>query len=693
MKKAYLFIALFVFGMVAAHAQVDRTKRPEAAPARTPAIGSYKMFELKNGLKVFVVENHKLPSVSMSLIIDRDPIVEGEKAGYVSMAGDMIGRGTTTRTKEKLNEEVDFIGARLNSSATGISVNGLSKYTEKLVELMADVALNPSMPQDEFDKAKEQFLSGIEAGKDDAGEIMSNVYGALTYGKTHPYGEIITEETVNAISLEDCKNYHNTYFKPNVAYLAIIGDVKYKKVKKLITKYFGEWQAANVPTFNYELPSGNATTSVAFVDRPASVQSVIRIGNPMVLHPGDADIDALRVMNQILGGGSSGRLYMNLRESKGYTYGAYSTWSTDELVSSFYAYAQVRNEVTDSAVQAFLDELNRMRDGMVTEEEMQLAKASISGSFGRSLEQPGTLASFALNVARYGLPADYYQNYLTRLEAVTAADIQRVAKKYIAADKLLITVVGKGQEVAPTLNQFGEIEYYDIYANPTEAPSFLTMPEGVTAQDVINNYLTAIGGKEAIAKINAYQMTMKGEMAGLPAPLTLTVAKKVPGSYVEIQEIPGMFKQARSYVNGKGTMQSPQGNMPITDEAVLADLKRMCDYIMAESGYFENGYTAALEGITILNNKKVYQLLVTDSNGDETREYYDVQTGLKVREETTQDTPNGPFTVGTDIIEYRTIDGVQYPSVIIQDLGPQQKINITLLDVKTNKAVDNSLFK
>jgi len=692
MKKTILFIQLFLFSVFAIQAQVDRTKRPESGAARAPEIGTYEMFELQNGLKVFVVENHKLPRVNMSLIIDRDPIVEGSKAGYVQMAGDMIGRGTTNRTKEELDKEVDFIGARLNSSSTSVSANGLSKYTEKLVELMADVALHPSMTQEEFDKAQEQFLSGIEAGKDEPSEIMSNVFGALTYGKDHPYGEMITEETVKAITLDDCKAYHQTYFKPNVAYLAIVGDVKLKTMKKLIKKYFGEWESAEVPSFTYDLPMGNKKTSVAFVDRQASVQSVIRIGNPIVLHPGEADVDAMRVMSQILGGGSSGRLYNNLREDKGYTYGAYSTWSTDKLVSAFYVFAQVRNEVTDSAVQEFLFELNRMRTGEVTAEELQLAKASISGSFGRSLEQPGTIAGFAINTALYNLPADYYQNYLKRLDAVTPEDIKRVANKYIAADKLLITIVGKGQEVAPTLERFGDIAYYDIYANPTEAPSFLTMPEGVTAADVVNGYIMAIGGKEKIAKLNAYQMSMKAEMAGLPAPISLTVAKKVPGYYVEIQEIPNMFMQKRLYANGKGTSVGPQGAGEITDEDELMELKQESAVIMEELDYLGEGYTVVLEGVNKLNGKSVYQLLVTEPNGDETREYYDVETGLKVRQENEMDTPQGPVTVGTEILSYKEFDGIKYPEVMMQDLG-QQKLKVTLLEVKTNKDVSMDVFK
>lgn len=692
MKKSLIFLQLFLFAAFATFAQVDRTKRPEAGPARAPEIGKYEMFELKNGIKVFVVENHKLPRISMSLMLDRDPMFEGAKAGYVQMAGDLLGRGTTTRTKDQLDEEVDFMGANLSTSATSISASGLSKYTEKLIEIMADVAMHPAFTQEEFDKAKEQFLSGIESEKDDAGSIMNNVFSALIYGNTHPYGEIITKETVESITLEDCKNYYNTYFKPNITYIAVVGDVKTKSVKKLFKKYLEGWKAGEITPATYPLPASIEKNVVAFVDRPSSVQSVIRIGNPIVLKPGDADIDALRVMNVILGGGSMGRLYNNLREGHGYTYGAYSTFGTDELVSSLYSYAQVRNEVTDSAVYQFLFELDKMRTTAATEAEIAQAKASIMGSFGRSLEQPGTIASFALNTALYGLPADYYQNYLKRIEAVTAADIQRVAQKYIAGDKLLITVVGKGQEVAPSLEQFGEVMYYDMYANPSDAPSFLTMPVGVTAQNVIDNYIKAIGGKEKLMKITAQEIIMEGNMAGLPAPLVITEAIKVPGYYAEIQEIPGMFSQKTIYAKGKAFNQGPQGKADITEADELANYKRKSDLIVSELGYFTEGYTVTLEGQNKLNGKDVYQLLIVDPSGAKSREFYDVATGLKTGSETEQETPQGPITIVATISDYKDFGGIKYASMIVQEVSGQ-KITMTLQNVKTNKDVSMDLFK
>jgi predicted Zn-dependent peptidase len=693
MKKIFITLHLVLITAIAAIAQVDRTKAPEAGPARQPVLGKYEMFTLKNGLKVFVVEDHKLPRVSFSLILNIDPIVEGEKAGYISMAGDLLGRGTTTRTKAQLDEEVDFMGASLSTSATNVSASGLSKYADKLVSIMADVVLNPSMPEDEFNKAKEQLLSGLAANKDDASAIMSNVYGALIYGKMHPYGELVTEETVNTFTLDDCKAYHKTYFKPNVAYLAIVGDISLKDAKKLVTKYFGSWVMGEVPSFQYPLPQTVNKTTVAFVDRPASVQSVIQIGNPIVLKPGDADIDAMRVMNQILGGGMNGRLFLNLRETNAFTYGAYSNYGTDKLVSNFNASASVRNEVSDSAIQEFLIELDRIRTTEVTDEELRLAKAGIAGSFGRALESPNTMAGYALNTAIYGLPADYYQNYLKRLEAVTKADIIRVAQKYIATDKLLITVVGRGQDVAPMLEAFGEVKYYDIYANPTSAPSFLTMPEGVTAETVVNNYLKAIGGAEKISKLTAVQLVYDATIEGVPYPVKITSAVKVPGSTVTLQEVPGMFSQKSVYANGKGFQKGMQANGPIEDEKELMDLKARAAFAVSEMGYLvpTSGYKVVFDGQTKTNGKPVYQLTVTTPSGKVSTELYDVESGLKISELTTEGEGDQLVQINSTIESYKEVGGIRWPDATSVNAGGQ-KITTKLADVKLNKDVDSTLF-
>ncbi|MEQ9591427.1 MAG: pitrilysin family protein, partial [Cyclobacteriaceae bacterium] len=359
-------------------------------------IGEYESFTLKNGLQVFVVENHKLPRVQFSIQLKHGPIWEGEKVGYISIAGNLIGTGTTSRSKAQLDEEVDFIGASLSTSASSVYASSLTKHSDKLLELMTDVLFNPSFDEGELEKLKTQSISGITAGQDDPNTIASNVRGILLYGKDHPYGEVATVESVKSVTLEDCKSYYQKYFKPNNAYFVIVGDVTIKQAKSIANKNFSKWTSGEVEKLDYTNPTAPEKTFVALIDRPSSVQSIINVTYPVNLEIGSPDVIKARVMNYILGGNFSSRLNQNLREKHAYTYGAGSSLRSDELIGSFNANASVRNEVTDSAVHEIMYELRRIVDESVSESELAAAKASIAGAFGRSLEQPQTIASFAV---------------------------------------------------------------------------------------------------------------------------------------------------------------------------------------------------------------------------------------------------------------------------------------------------------
>ena len=237
-------------------------------------------------LKVFVVENHKLPRVAFSLQLDIDPIKEGDKAGISEIAGDMLAKGTKNRTKDDLNFAIDFIGASFFTSSTSVFGASLKKHQNTLLEIMADVIKNPDFKEEELKKLKTQYISNVQTQKDDPDAIASNVRRVLLYGKDHPYGEIVREETIENITLDDAVNYYSTYFKPNVAYLAVVGDINVKEAKTLVEKYFGDWKKGEVPQHKYDFPERPKSTHVAFVNKPGAVQSVIAVFNPIELKPG-----------------------------------------------------------------------------------------------------------------------------------------------------------------------------------------------------------------------------------------------------------------------------------------------------------------------------------------------------------------------------------------------------------------------
>ncbi|NQX99480.1 MAG: insulinase family protein, partial [Flavobacteriales bacterium] len=324
--------------------KLDRSKRPVAGAAPEIKLGKIESFTLANGLKVFVVENHKLPKVAYSLTLDVDPVMEGDMAGYISTTGELLGRGTTNRTKQKIDEEIDFIGATLSTRAGGAYGSSLKKHQDKLLAIMSDVIMNAKFTQEELDKIKKQTISGLASAKDNPDAIATNVKSVLLYGNKHPYGEITTGKTVEKITLEKCKEYYTTYFRPNVSYMAVVGDITVEEAKKNVEKYFGSWKKGDVPTHKYRTPQAPAKTTVAFVHKEGSTQSVINITYPINLKHNSPDVIKAKIMNSILGGSATARLFMNLREGHGFTYGAYSRIRASQLVGNFNANAKVRNE-------------------------------------------------------------------------------------------------------------------------------------------------------------------------------------------------------------------------------------------------------------------------------------------------------------------------------------------------------------
>ena len=664
-KLLYSIIGLFTAVTLTAQVTIDRTTAPEPAPARSIELGSAAQFELKNGLKVFVVENHKLPRISMSLILDRDPIVEGAKAGYVSIAGDMIGAGTTSRTKAVLDEEVDFMGANFGTSASSIRVGGLSKYTDQLVDILSDVLLNPTFPQEEFDKLKAQMLSGLQANADDPDAISGNLRGATIYGLEHPFGEVMTEASVEAITVEDCKSYFDAYFRPNIAYMVIIGDITAKDAQKKLKKALKKWAPADVPNHEYAKTEVPTAQRVVMVDKPSAVQSVVWLGNVIDLPHGHADIEPLRVANQILGGGMSGRLFTNLREDKAFTYGAYSNFGVSELNATFGASAKVRNEVTDSAITEFLNEIGRMRKEAVSADDLIAAKASLSGSFGRSLESPASAANFALNIARYELPADYYNNYLARLDAVTAEDVLRVSNQYMDADHLTITVVGKAQDVAGKLSAFGAVEYFDANGASTDAPTFLFTPEGVTKEAVVSAFFNAIGGAEAFQNIKELEQEMSLVAPGMPGAVSMYSKKIVPSYYVTEQSMQGMTLMKVEYKDGEANSSGMRGNATLEGDE-LASTAEEAKYVISELAWLDDMSTITFDGQTLMAGKDVYQI----TDGDAVH-YFDVATGLLHMSTETTEGPEGDVTVTTVYDSWQEVNGLTFVKSISQSAGPQ----------------------
>lgn len=663
MKKISIYILFVLFSFSTVYAQVDRSKYPTPGAAPSLNIGAAETFTLDNGMKVFVVENHKLPRVTFSLVLDRDPILEGDKAGLTSMVGELMRSGTKKQNKDGLDKAIDQIGASISITSTSANASSLSKHTEKLLDLFSDILFNPSFPAAELDKIKKQFTSSLAAEKDDPNSISANVTNAVVYGKNHPYGEKETEATIERVTVADIQNYYTTYFKPNIAYLAIVGDITKKEAEKLVKAHFGNWKKGSVPTHVWPAVQGPDVNKVILVDRPSSVQSVINVAYPVDLQYNSPDRIPATLLAYILGGGSSSRLFLNLREAKGYTYGAYSSISPGKLVGEFSANASVRTEVTDSAAYQIYNEMNRLDQHTITDEELAAAKAYLTGSFGRSLESPSTLASFALNAEIQKLPKDYYKNYLKNLDAVSIAQLNELSPKYIEPKQSYLVIVGNAAEFSDQLAQFGEVINYtadgDI-AVKKEADA------NVTAVKVIERYLEAIGGRAKISTINTLKQKASGEIQGMQISQVVQVDRQ-QGKALQLSFM-GTQVVSRMSITKDKVIATSMGQEQEVPDAMAEALKTILE-IVPEMSFGGNNTSLTLDGISQVNGEEAYKVIV-EQGGVKSNDYFSVATGLKLKSESA-------ISGEISYLDYKDYGGVKIPSVLSVN-SPQMPVTLKM---------------
>ncbi|MBV6510906.1 MAG: hypothetical protein FMNOHCHN_00384 [Ignavibacteriaceae bacterium] len=683
-KLLYIFIVL----SIALYPQVDRTKPPVPGPAPEIKIGSYEKFELKNGLKVFVVKNDKLPVISVSLSLDIDPILEKDKTGYISAAGMLLRTGTKNRSKDRLDEEIDKIGATISTSSGGVYGYALKKHAETLFDLISDITINANFTQQELAKIKQMMQSNLAASLEEPDAIADRVMKKLYYGEGHPYAEYETAESVDKFTLDDCKSFYETYFRPQTGYMAIVGDITLAEAKKLAEKYFAQWQKKDVPKHTYKAPEPPKSPVIAIVNRDNAVQTNILVGHPVQLSMNSPDVIKARVTNTILGGGTF-RLFLNLREKNGWTYGAYSSLNNDRLVGSFAASANVRNEVTDSAITEILNEMKRIGKEPVPEKELQMVKNYISGSFAISLESPQTVANFAINTERYKLSKDYFRNYLKSVAAVKPADISAAAKKYILADRSYIILVGKADEILEKVQKFSTapVLFYDELGNRIEK----TKPAGdeavLTGEDIIRKYIQAIGGADNIMKVQDKTVMMQAKIQNYD--ISAVIYQKVPDKMLQKFTFAGM-DQVIVYDGEKAFQKSMMGEEELTGdnlemmqfEAGLHNILRLNDL----------GVTIENKGLDKAGGKDAWKIEIKMKGGAVIRHFYDKETGLRLREERTVDSPQGKITQSTDLSDYKEVNGVLYPHLMKQNAGGMT-LELKITAIQVNAGIADSVFK
>ena len=429
---------------------------PKADPRLT--LPQVQRHRLSNGLEVVLVEHHELPVVTMNLVVKSGSAADPQnRAGLASLTADLLDEGTKKRSALEISNALTDIGARLGTAAdwdsNSTSITTLTRHLDRALDIYADVVTNPALDDDELKRARARRLNIVKQQRDDAGAIASVVYASILYGRNHPYGHpaIGDEDSLKEIKAGDVRSFYETFYRPNNATLIVVGDVKSATLLPQLERAFAGWQRADVPTIAIPGAPGRGEAGLYIVDRPGSAQSVISIGQVGVARS-TPDYFPLLVLNTMLGGQFVSRVNLNLREDKGYTYGARTSFDYRRGAGPFAATAGVFTNVTKESVAEFMKELRGVRGEIpITAKELEFSKQAIIRGYPRGFETPGQIANRLGDVVLYGLPDDYFNNYIQRVRAVTLADVQRVANRYLDPSKMAILVVGDRKVIEPGL--------------------------------------------------------------------------------------------------------------------------------------------------------------------------------------------------------------------------------------------------
>jgi predicted Zn-dependent peptidase len=445
--------------------EVLRVKLPRAEEATLP-----------NGLQVVLLKSTKVPTFNMQMVVLTGGLADpADFRGLASFTASLLREGTAKRSSKEISEQVDALGATLNAGSglssftTNISTAGLVENFDQTLDLFADVIRNPTFPQAEVARYKSRTLSQLQLQRSIPQFLAAEQFSRAIYGTSHPASLIVPpSESINKVSTKDLMDFHAKYYRPNNAILAIVGDVTMKEIMPKLEKAFGDWQKGDVPATTIPAAPSQGESRIYLIDRPGSVQTVLQLGT-LGIERTSPDYFAVLLADRVLGGGPSGRLFLNLREDKGYTYGAYSNFGGSKFRGTWISSAEVRTDVTEGAMHEFMAELNRLRDQPVSAEELENAKRAIIGSFALSLEQPQALLQNIITQKLYNLPADYWDTYPQKVTAITPADVQRVAQKYIDLGHLQVVAVGDASKAREVLTKYGKVEVFDAEGKPVNA--------------------------------------------------------------------------------------------------------------------------------------------------------------------------------------------------------------------------------
>ena len=681
-------------------------------PLRDLQLPKVERVELKNGLVLYLVEDHLLPKVEgYARVRTGGRWVPANRTGLGAVVAQSLRTGGTEKRK---GEEIDRLLA--NAGATVETSIGLDSASATLfalksdlplaLEILADLLRNPAFPEDKIELAKVQMRSGISRRNDDVGQIADREYAKLVYGADSPYARQPEYETVQNITREDVVAFHRAGYHPDRTLLGLWGDFDAKEVKALVEQYFGDWARSTTPTPGLPPAPTPGASTVALIQKDDVNQTNLRIG-----HLGgrldDPDYYALNVMAEILGGGLSSRLFRRVRSDLGLAYAAFGTWDAEyDYPGQFYVRVDTKSETTVKAAQAVVEQLRLMTTEAVTAEELRVAKEGILNSFVFNFDTTGEIVRRLMTYEYFGYPRDFLDKFKANVEKVTAEDVLRVAGKHIRPDNLVILAVGRAQDFDQPLAALGEVKTIDItIPQPKPAAAVTPAPTAETearGKEVLQAALKGVGGLEALRGLRdesilmrVKQVTPQGEI-----PLTTKFFIVFPDKPAEAgkfrQDVVLPFGEVSLVYDGKGAWQKHPGGVQELPGSQVEEL------LLARGRSFEVLLLEAGEGkrmVQYLETRKVEEreadvIAVTDLRGDVVRLFVDKETGHILRRvNRAKSTFEGEVEEEVNFSDFREVSGLTVPFKAVTLHNGKLSREQTVTSYEINVGVDPALFE
>jgi zinc protease len=690
MKKILYIVLTLVVGFVPTYAQ-RRPVKPAASAVPKTVLPPYKEATLKNGLRVIIVPDNRQPIVYFRALVMAGTAADGKTIGAASAVGSLLEKGTKTRSADDIAEKLDFYGASFSVGsgvdATNCSGSFLKKDMNNILSIYADMMRNPSFPEDEVAKYISQTESSLKAAKKNSSDPGRRMGRRLIYGE-HPYGNFETEESIKNVNREVIAAWHDKYFSAENTMIAVIGDITEKEIIPILEKNFGDWKKG--VRFRPTYPSLAETKGMQYtlIDRPSSVQSSIRIQR-LGLARTDPDYDKAGFVAAIFAGngliGFQNRLFQNIREKHGYTYtpGGSLTSSLDR--GTLVGVAEVRNSVTDSAIEQMLIEYRRLSSEDIPQSELDFAKGLVTGKYLMDIADPNLTGEKLLSIYQYGLPKDYYDTYPTRVQNFTAADLRQTAQRVFTPNDLHVIVTGDGSKILPKVERFGKPKIVDLDLNPVKNLAETIAPSKLSLEEVLDKLYKAINKPslekvKAIEKSGDFVLTMpQGEISG-----TVYQVFADPNKKYEKYEFGGIYIEQK--LDGTAFYEGQSGVLAPVEEP-RAKQEILSTVFNEELHVKDPGMTVKLSGMKEIFSGPAYVLDVEKQGVIKERWYVDEKTGYITRKEVK--TSEGDIV--NDYTDFRPVDGVPIAHKIVTT-GAQDTV-MTFKSIKLNlTAPDEKLF-